>query len=249
MKTGITLLAIIFGSCPFGSDLMAQNSRIATKTYVLHVHPLQSSISTQDTSGAPPDFVPVEKEPQIIYQSIPKYPESAQKAGIEGRVWVKIWIDKDGKPHQAVVMKSDEQIFDKPSVDAAMKYRFTPAIMNKKPVAVWVVIPFTFKLAPKSTSPENAVEVLRSGDSLATHAQSLSVKAEQLSSYANILSSMISMYNLGMRYESRREYAQAAASYSAFLHAAEVSMSKAEEMIRHAKEFVKEHLKGHNTGK
>ncbi|MCL4511383.1 MAG: TonB family protein [Bacteroidetes bacterium] len=96
--------------------------------------------------GPPPDFVPVEKEPQIVKQVVPKYPELAQRAGIEGRVIVKIWVDKDGKPHKAIVLKSDAEIFNQPAVDAAMQYRFTPAIMNKGPVAVWVVIPFTFKL-------------------------------------------------------------------------------------------------------
>ncbi len=99
-----------------------------------------------EDDGPPPDFVPVEKEPQIIKQVMPKYPELAQRAGIEGRVIVKIWVDKDGKPHKAIVMKSDAEIFNQPAVDAAMQYRFTPAIMNKGPVAVWVVIPFTFKL-------------------------------------------------------------------------------------------------------
>lgn len=94
----------------------------------------------------PPDFVPVEKEPQVIKQIIPKYPELAQRAGIEGRVWVKIWVDKDGKPHKSVILKSDAEIFNQPAMDAAMQYRFTPAIMNKGPVAVWVVIPFNFKL-------------------------------------------------------------------------------------------------------
>ncbi len=99
-----------------------------------------------EDDGPPPDFVPVEKEPQIIKQVIPKYPELAQRAGIEGRVIVKIWVDKDGKPHKAIVLKSDAEIFNQPAIDAAMQYRFTPAIMNKGPVAVWVVIPFTFKL-------------------------------------------------------------------------------------------------------
>lgn len=94
----------------------------------------------------PPDFVPVEKEPQIVKQVKPVYPELAQRAGIEGRVIVKIWVDKDGKPHKAIVLKSDAEIFNKAAVDAAMQYRFTPAIMNHGPVAVWVVIPFTFKL-------------------------------------------------------------------------------------------------------
>ncbi len=94
----------------------------------------------------PPDFVPVEKEPQVIKQVKPVYPELAQRAGIEGRVLVKIWVDKDGRPHKAIVLKSDAEIFNQPAINAAMEYRFTPAIMNKGPVAVWVVIPFTFKL-------------------------------------------------------------------------------------------------------
>jgi protein TonB len=105
-----------------------------------------SDFKVSDEDAPPPDFVPVEKEPQIIHQVIPKYPELAQRAGIEGRVIVKIWVDKDGKPHKAVVLKSDAEIFNQPAIDAAMAYRFTPAIMNKGPVAVWVVIPFTFKL-------------------------------------------------------------------------------------------------------
>ncbi|MGO9480566.1 MAG: energy transducer TonB, partial [Candidatus Kryptoniota bacterium] len=105
-----------------------------------------SDFKVSNDDAPPPDFVPVEKEPQIVKEFKPKYPELAQRAGIEGRVIVKIWVDKDGKPHKAVVLKSDAEIFNQPAVDAAMQYRFTPAIMNKGPVAVWVVIPFTFKL-------------------------------------------------------------------------------------------------------
>ncbi len=99
-----------------------------------------------DEDVPPADFVPVEKQPQVVTPNIPKYPELAQRAGIEGRVIVKIWVDKDGKPRKAVILKSDAEIFNQPAIDAAMSTRFTPAIMNKGPVAVWVVIPFTFKL-------------------------------------------------------------------------------------------------------
>lgn len=105
-----------------------------------------SDIKVGDEDQPPPDFVPVEKEPQIVKRVIPQYPELAQRAGIEGKVLVKIWVDKDGKPRKAVVLKSDAEIFNQPAIDAAMQYVFTPAIMNKGPVAVWVVIPFTFKL-------------------------------------------------------------------------------------------------------
>jgi protein TonB len=99
-----------------------------------------------DEDVPPADFVPVEKQPQVVTPNVPKYPELAQRAGIEGRVIVKIWVDKDGRPRKAVILKSDAEIFNQPAIDAAMATRFTPAIMNKGPVAVWVVIPFTFKL-------------------------------------------------------------------------------------------------------
>jgi len=34
------------------------------------------------------------------------------RAGLEGRVFVKIWVDKEGKVKQVVVLKSDLEIFN-----------------------------------------------------------------------------------------------------------------------------------------
>ncbi len=97
-------------------------------------------------NGPPPDFVPVEKQPVPIKQVEPPYPEIARRAGVEGTVWVKIWVDKEGKPVKAIVQKSDAELFNQPAIDAAMKWVFTPAVMNNGPVAVWVSIPFKFRL-------------------------------------------------------------------------------------------------------
>lgn len=96
--------------------------------------------------GPPPDFVPVEKQPVPIKSPSPQYPEIARRAGVEGTVWVKIWVDKEGKPVKAIVQKSDAELFNQPAIDAAMQWRFTPAVMNNGPVAVWVSIPFKFRL-------------------------------------------------------------------------------------------------------
>ena len=96
--------------------------------------------------GPPPDFVPVEKQPNPVKQVTPTYPELAQRAHMEGTVWVKIWVDKEGKAKKAVVIKSDAEIFNEAATTAAMQWVFTPAIMNNGPVAVWVAIPFKFKL-------------------------------------------------------------------------------------------------------
>jgi outer membrane biosynthesis protein TonB len=37
-------------------------------------------------------------------------------------------------------------LFNEVAVAAAMQWVFTPAVMNNGPVAVWVSIPFKFKL-------------------------------------------------------------------------------------------------------
>jgi protein TonB len=109
---------------------------------------IEQDIQIQD-DGPPPDFVPVEKEPVVVKKVEPKYPELAMRAGLEGKVWVKIWVDKEGKAKQVVVIKSDAEIFNEPAIEAARQFVFTPAYMNNGPVAVWVSVPFKFKLADR----------------------------------------------------------------------------------------------------
>jgi periplasmic protein TonB len=97
----------------------------------------------------PPDFVPYEKEPTVVKRVEPKYPELAQRASIEGTVIVKVWVDKEGKVRKALIQKSDSPIFEEPAKEAAMQWIFTPALMQKGPVSVWVAIPFRFKMNTK----------------------------------------------------------------------------------------------------
>jgi protein TonB len=106
----------------------------------------------QDITIAPEDepamdaFVPVEKEPQVVKRVVPKYPDMAIRAGLEGTVWVKILVDKDGRAKKAVVIKSTAELFNDDAVKAALEFVFTPAVMNNGPVKVWVSIPFRFQL-------------------------------------------------------------------------------------------------------
>jgi protein TonB len=108
---------------------------------------------TKDLNVQAPDqdpdmnaFIPVEKEPEIVVAAKPDYPDIAKRAGVEGTVYVKILVEKDGKPKKAVIVKSNADILNDVSIAAAMKCVFTPAIQNKRPIAVWVVMPFKFKL-------------------------------------------------------------------------------------------------------
>ena len=96
--------------------------------------------------GPPPDFVPYEKEPTVVKKVEPKYPDIALRAGLEGNVFIKVWVDKEGKVRRADIVKSDAEIFNQAAKDAAIQWVFTPAVMQKGPVAVWVSIPFRFRL-------------------------------------------------------------------------------------------------------
>lgn len=97
------------------------------------------------------EFVPVEKAPQVVYAEKPVYPEIARRSGMEGAVWVKILVDKSGKPKKVVVIKDNGSgIFNEEAIKAAQKYQFTPAIMNSGPVQVWVAIKFNFRLTDRN---------------------------------------------------------------------------------------------------
>ncbi|HUI08977.1 MAG TPA: TonB family protein [Bacteroidota bacterium] len=100
-----------------------------------------------DDEAPPADYVAVEKEPVIIKSVEPVYPDMAVKTGLEGKVWVKIWVDREGKPKQVVILQSDNEMFNQPALDAARQFVFTPAYMNDGPVSVWVTFPFKFTLS------------------------------------------------------------------------------------------------------
>ncbi|MEK6570295.1 MAG: TonB family protein [Bacteroidota bacterium] len=91
-------------------------------------------------------FIPVEREPQPVKKVSPPYPEIAKRAGVEGKVYIKALVDKEGRVKKAVVLKSDAEIFNQYALDAVHQWVFTPALMNNGPVTVWVVVPFNFQL-------------------------------------------------------------------------------------------------------
>lgn len=91
------------------------------------------------------EFFAVEVKPKVVKQVEPQYPELARKAGIEGRVFVKVLVNEQGKVDSVVVLKSTNPIFIKPAIAAAKQFVFTPGRQRDKAVKVWVAIPFIFK--------------------------------------------------------------------------------------------------------
>lgn len=92
-------------------------------------------------------YIPVEKNPEPVKMVQPQYPDLAIRAGLEGTVYVKVLVNKEGKVDKAVMVKNDGMtVFDEPAISAAKQWVFTPAIMNGHPVKVWVMVPLRFRL-------------------------------------------------------------------------------------------------------
>lgn len=98
------------------------------------------------------EFWHVEVEPKLIYpttaeeeQEVLQWPEVARRAGIEGLVVLHLLVGKDGTVEEVKVLKGPE-IFRQAAVQAAQRFRFSPALQNDKPVRVWISQAIRFKL-------------------------------------------------------------------------------------------------------
>lgn len=107
-------------------------------------------VKVKEKEPDPEEFIPVEKEPGVDYaklQSLVEYPDLARRAGVEGRVTVRVLVDKDGSIKRMFVEASDNELLNEAAITAIKKYgRFTPAIQNDQPIMVWISIPIQFKL-------------------------------------------------------------------------------------------------------
>jgi protein TonB len=107
---------------------------------------------TEEVREEEPDVyepTPVEREPFLDIRELQKlvvYPEVAKRAGIEGRVFVRVLVGKNGVPKKHIIEGSDSDLLNGAAAKAVMSAVFTPAIQNNKPVECWVSIPIIFRL-------------------------------------------------------------------------------------------------------
>ncbi|MCB9207047.1 MAG: energy transducer TonB [Ignavibacteriales bacterium] len=96
-------------------------------------------------------FVMAEEMPSPIggmkaIQEKIKYPELARRAGIEGRVYIKAFIDENGNVASAEVIKGLEGGCNEAAIEAVKNTKFIPGRQRGKAVKVQVSIPILFKL-------------------------------------------------------------------------------------------------------
>jgi protein TonB len=94
------------------------------------------------------EFVPCDELPVQINTVNPDYPPIAQRAGVQGTVWLKALVDKEGKVRDVIIEKESgaNAGFEEAAIDAAYKTTWKPAIANGQPIAVWVTYKVEFVL-------------------------------------------------------------------------------------------------------
>lgn len=87
----------------------------------------------------------VSEMPVVLSEVRPVYPKEAREKQLEGTVALDILIDDQGNVRQASVIEGPE-IFRAGALDAMKKFRFKPAKVDGKPVAVRIRYSLNFKL-------------------------------------------------------------------------------------------------------
>jgi periplasmic protein TonB len=110
------------------------------------------------------DVIPFVEEPRVFVEEMPEfpggagellrfvmgniiYPEDALQNNIQGKVFIKFVVNKDGSVDRIEVTKGVDPALDKEAVRViGLLPKFNPGKQNGVPVPVWFTIPVAFKI-------------------------------------------------------------------------------------------------------
>lgn len=108
----------------------------------------KSGAGPNDILPSPDTFVAFEEAPILVKANNPVYPDLERRAGVEGQVWLKVLIDREGTVRDVLVVSESNKSagFGEAAAAAARRCVWRPAIANGQPVAVWITYKIVFKL-------------------------------------------------------------------------------------------------------
>ena len=84
--------------------------------------------------------------PRLIQKVDPVYPEEARKNRIQGLVISEALIDRSGDVVDVNVVETADEVFNQPTIDAILQWKFEPATKDGEPVNVIYVLTVNYAL-------------------------------------------------------------------------------------------------------
>jgi len=86
------------------------------------------------------------KAPRLLSKIEPEYTEEARDAKVSGTAILKIVVAADGEVQKAEITQSLDPGLDANAIDAVTRWKFEPATLDGKPVAVSATVEVNFRL-------------------------------------------------------------------------------------------------------
>lgn len=99
-----------------------------------------------DSLPTPTDEYLVTRMPELASEARIPYPSEAQKKGVEGPVVMDILIDQDGAVREAKLVSGPGSGLNEMALAAVRNFKFKPALLQDKPVAVRIRYAYRFVL-------------------------------------------------------------------------------------------------------
>lgn len=113
-------------------------SRGGGHTSTASATPAEGQPDKRPTQGVQPDYA---------YNPQPDYPMLLREQGIGGVVWLRVWVDSDGRPVEIKLAKgSGYRLLDDAALRAVKLWRFIPAKNGEQRITSWVEFPIRFTL-------------------------------------------------------------------------------------------------------
>jgi bla regulator protein blaR1 len=150
-STGIAVVAgpVLFGlwkTPPVSAQSPQANGRQAAMVDSLAENP---GIQRSSNSAAALRIYQVGADvsaPKLIFSPNPQFSEEAKRAKYQGACLITAIVDAEGNPQRVRVVRHLGMGLDKKAVEAVEQYRFEPAMLHGKPVAVEVHIEVNFRI-------------------------------------------------------------------------------------------------------
>lgn len=85
--------------------------------------------------------------PRILTSELPRYPESARRAGSQGTTVLRVRVGADGTVRSVLIERSSgHPDLDEAAREAVATWRFEPARRRGIPVELWILLPVQFTL-------------------------------------------------------------------------------------------------------